>query len=156
MGFGKKKQDEKSIDELMRDIQRYKEWRKDPNRSYKNSPFYKEISEEERMIQDAYRRKVERRLEMQEAFVSTFRDIILTPLAPIFGVLSLVSKIAMYVGAATFLFACYKVYESVRVGDSFWGSIVAECRFLILPFIASFLYFVFSQIALYCSDHSLY
>ena len=158
MGFGKKKKpsEEKSIDELMRDIQRYKEWRNDPNRSYKNSPYHSEMSAEERMIQDAHIRKLERRFEKKQAFFSTLRDIILTPLGPIFGILSLISKIAMYVGTATFLFACYKVYESVRIGDGLGRSIMAEYRFLILPFIASFLYFIFSRISVYCSDHSLY
>jgi len=144
------------LDELLKEGEELKAWNNNPNRSYKNAPFIQHMTEEEKIRQRQYRRKVDRRNEILDSFFSTLRDIILTPLSPIFGILALISKVVMYGSSISFLYACYKVYKSISGGLGFMSGVKAEWYFFILPFAAAFLYFIFDKFAEYCSDHSLY
>ena len=154
-----KKKEEKPVmtkeeyEEFMKKIKSYDDWLNDPNRSYKNSPLRIKMSEEERIQDEIYRKKIERRNEKIHNFFTTIRDIILTPLAPIFAILATISKLAMYIGAVTFLFACYEIYKSVKIGDGILEGMMSEWKLIIFPFIAVFLYYFFEHIAEYCDIH---
>lgn len=149
----KKQRSEEEREKLLRESRELLEQLRDPNSKF-NKPY--NPSYEEQVSMNAYRRKLDRRYERMDTFFTTIRDILLTPLAPIFSILALVSKVAMYGGALTFLFACYKVYKSVADGTGIFKGIVNEWYFFALPFIAAFLYFIFDSVSEYCSEHSLY
>ena len=141
--------------ELLEKCRKLREWESNPNRSYKDNPFTG-MTDEEIYQGRRMRQKLERRYEVMDSVFSTIRDIILTPLAPIFGIIALAAKVIMYGSALSFLYACYKVYKYISGGDGFIAGLKAEWYFFILPFAAAFLYFIFDKFSEYCSDHSLY
>ena len=87
--------------------------------------------------------------------IDTIRDIIVTPLEPIFHILALISKCAIYIFAVIFLFSCYKIYKNTSTGISIWSSIVAEWKYLVAPLFFSIIFFVCDKCEEYCMFHSL-
>lgn len=113
-------------------------------------------TEEERRQNDRALKARMAKLDTMYEILDTIRDILCTPLTPIFGILALVTKIIMYGSAFTFLYSCYKVYKSISDGSSLLVSFSSEWKYFVLPFIAAFLYFIFDSISDYCSWHRLY
>ena len=78
---------------------------------------------------------------------SVLIGIICTPLAPLFYVISLGFKLAMYVGIIPFIFGAISIYTRMKKGSTFIGAIEAEWTLLIFPFAACFLCFIFQVLS---------
>ena len=90
-----------------------------------------------------------------DSIIDTIRDIIVTPLSPIFHILTIISKCAIYIFAVIFLYACYKIYKNTSAGLGIWSSIVTDWKYLIAPLFFSIVYFICDKCREYCSFHSL-
>ena len=65
-------------------------------------------------------------------------------------------KFAIYAGGFSFLYGCFQVYSNIGNDMSFIFAVVAEWKFLLFPFIASFSHVVFMKLEQICDANSMY
>lgn len=152
----KKEPSQEEYERIMQMCDNYEKWKKYP--TMEKNPFVRKMSDDEIRKEKIWREKNERRMDKIDNFFTTLRDIILTPLAPIFSLLSSAAKIAIYVGAISFLYGCFRIYKNVSADTTLTliTGIAGQWKLLVFPFIASGLHFVFENISEYCSVHSIY
>ena len=151
---GKKKEiiiDHEATERALKHAQEYLEWRKNP--VYPTGHPFGETEAEKAWIAD-YERKQNRNRKITGGAL-TLRAIIVTPLALIFRLLTIIAKASMYVSVIFFFYACYKIIKGIIVGNGIISAISSRWYFLIIPFAASFLYYLFDKLYWFCSDNGL-